>query len=320
MSFGAKLYAAALQYWLPQVAPQIKFDFVKSEARLVFTEQIGIPARAALRHVDLIHFTSLPSLLPLRPFVATIHDFHFARFPELLSSRSRLLWETYMRLTLRRARCVIVDDDRTVADCERFAGVPAERCRVIPLGYDPAMLRVSPNRSARPYIIYAGNRAPHKRVDDLISAWRALPDDLAFDLYLTDSAKETHAGFYEEKGRSLVQLGHVSENDIWSYIAGASVYVQPSLAEGFGLPMLEAAVLCVPLVATLECVPSILASTATTYGAGDTRRLISVLESVLRDRDVRERHARVESARARQFTWERCASETYRAYVSVLQH
>lgn len=313
MSFGAKLYSSALEHWLPSVAPDLHFDFiVRGDSR--FIEQVGVPLRAATRGSSLIHFTGIPSYLTTRPFIVTVHDLHYFRLPDLLPPKSRYLWQTYMRHVLPRASLVIVDDENTVGDCVRFANVKASRCRVIPLGYDPAMLDVEPYRGERPYIMYAGNRTAHKRVGDLITAWEALPKDLTVDLYLSDSAgKNATVSSVGSGRRSLVELGHVAQSQMWSFLKGAAAYVQPSIAEGFGLPMLEAAALGVPLIATRECVPGILQSHAALYHAGDVAALTRTLLNVLKDETDRSR-AIVAKQIAREFTWQRCASATADVY------
>lgn len=319
MSVGMKLYTTALRNNLPIVAPDIDFRMLDLPGNVNVVEQIKIPLAAVA--TDLMHYTTnFAGILTPKPFVVTIHDLHYLKFPGLFSPRRRRAYGLYERVIAARSAAIIVDDERTVGDCERYLGIKANHCRVVPLGYDPAILDVAARTTERPYFLYAGNHWAHKLVDNLVMAWSDLPTDVDVDLYLTGHEDEHLRAMASAKpsARTLYFTGDLSESELWSYFAGALSYVHPALAEGFGLPMLEAMAIGTPVIATEEAIPLALKSGAATYPARD----VGALRELLADAARRPAHyhvrAREAEALARPLTWAHCALQTAEIYRDLL--
>jgi alpha-1,3-rhamnosyl/mannosyltransferase len=103
-------------------------------------------------------------------------------------------------------------------------------------------------------------------------------------------------------------------------MAAAAVVVYPSRYEGFGLPPLEAMAAGSPVVASnASCLPEVLGDAALLVDPGDETGFARALESVLTDRQLRQRLVAAGPAQARKFTWERCAERTVDAYRLALQ-
>jgi glycosyltransferase involved in cell wall biosynthesis len=315
MSAGMRAYVRELATRLPRVAPDITLKTVTRGENFSFVEQVRIPFAAM--HADLVHFPTIfaPFVLPRR-YVVTIHDLIHLRFPELFGRSTSAYYKLFVQRLARRATRLIVGDPRTVEDCATFFGIDPSRVRVVPLGYDPDLLSVPARAAVRPYFVYVGNHRPHKNLATLITAWRGLPAEIEVDLALTgsdDLREQSYDGV-----RRLVFLGDLAPSETAAAIAGALALVQPSLAEGFGLPVLEALVRGIPVVAGQDAYPQMLAPFVTAFPARDVSALRACLEQAVRP-PQRMRSAAAEGETfARAYTWDRFAMEVASVYRDAL--
>jgi glycosyltransferase involved in cell wall biosynthesis len=272
--------------------------------------------------LDLMHFMSLyvPLLSPV-PSVITIHDVIHLRYPQYFKSKVRSYYATVVRLACARAKRVITDDERTIDDLERYLKVDRRKVRVIPLGIAERFLRGGEAPATpQPYLLYVGNHRQHKNLPVLFKAWSALAEATGVDLYLT--GPDDFGGELQRlalPGRRIVALGDLSEERLIGYYAGARALVQPSLSEGFGLPMLEAMAVGCPVVASADAVPRVLEPAALTFASDSPGELRSRLEMVLGDASLREQLSERGRNLARTLTWDRCARATADLYHEVLE-
>jgi len=260
-------------------------------------------------------------LCPPRPYIVTIHDLIHLRFPEQFKRHVAPYYRFLVAPLCARASRVITDDERTVADLRRFLGVEAEKVRVIPLGVSEHFFQSAQKYgAARPYILYVGNHRRHKNLPTLFAAWAALPTTVACDLYVTgaDDFGAQRASFFREEGR-IVALGDVSEVELAAYYAGARALVQPSLCEGFGLPLLEAMACGCPVAASEDAVPAPLRAGVLTFAARDVTQLRVHLETLLTQPHERAMLADAGKKLASMLTWERCAQRTAAVYAEVVK-
>jgi glycosyltransferase involved in cell wall biosynthesis len=321
MSIGMKAYTRELATRLPRVAPDLDFVTFSEGENFGWTEQVRLPLAMRAARVQLTHFLSLyvPIAAP-RPFIVTIHDLIHLRFPGYFKAKVGPYYQTVVRLACRRAARVITDDQRTIADLQRFLGVDPERVRVIPLGVDDTFLGpVEPFDAPRPYIMYAGNHREHKDLPTLFAAWAGLPSDIALDLYVTGPDDFGDLSRYAREFGRIIALGEVSITQLASYYAGACALVHPALCEGFGLPMLEAMAVGCPVIACEDAVPSVLADVALTFPARSVRFARAALLEMLNRSDLRECLVAEGRKRARMLTWDACAAATAEVYREILQ-
>lgn len=314
MSAGMRAYVRELAERLPFVAPDIRLRTVKGGDVFSFTEQVELPF--ASRHADLVHFPTIfaPVVLP-RKYVVTVHDLIHMRWPDLFSRTTAVYYKLFVGRLLEGAARVIVGDERTVDDCERFFQIPAERVRVVPLGYDPALLAATARRSDRPYVLYVGNHRAHKNLPTLLAAWERLPAGIALDLAMTGEYDFDAVPRHHE--RKLIFLGDLLPAEVGSAIAGATALVQPSLAEGFGLPVLEALVRGIPVIAAEEAFPQMFAPYVMRFAPRDVETLSILLEEAA-NAPQRLRSLAVEGTGvARAYTWDRFASAVADVYREI---
>lgn len=321
MSVGMKSYATELAARLPRVAPDLEFVIFRDGANFGLDEQLRLPLAMRRARVDAAHFLSLYTpALPPRPYVVTIHDLIHLRFPEYFKSKVGPYYRTLVRSVCARAARVITDDERTVADLQRFLGVDPGRVRVIPLGADDRFFKPAvPYGVARPYILYVGNHRLHKDLPTLFEAWARLPSYVALDLYVTGPDDFGDLSRYVRPSGRIIALGEPIVDELACFYAGARALVHPALCEGFGLPMLEAMAAGCPVIACEDAVPSVLRDVSLTFPPRAPAAARELIERVLDDDALRANLVERGRERAKQLTWDRCAENTAKVYREILE-
>ena len=287
--------------------------------------------RLARQHRASLIFTPAPEGYLGRqatPQVVMVHDLRPISHPE--RSLQSLYFRAWVPPLLRQCRHILTNSAFTAREIERWAGVPAQRISVIPLGYDAASFRpaVGPTGlpSERPYLLHVGQAYPHKNLLRLIEAFAALaPQHPDLQLVLAGKPHPTETPRLEALVRewglqARVQLRpYVPFEILVQLYQGALALVYPSLWEGFGLPVLEA----------MACGTPVLTShgSGTEEAAGDAALLVdpantAALAAALRDLveqpSLRQQLRQRGLQRAAQFSWERTAAATRAELAAIL--
>ncbi|HEX9548171.1 MAG TPA: glycosyltransferase family 1 protein [Acidimicrobiales bacterium] len=267
---------------------------------------------------DVIHTLDLIAPPTRRPTVITVHDLAAIEHPEL-HPRRMVTTQQAVLASLKNSSVVVVNSEATARELARH-GVSEQRVVVTPLGLTP-LPEVEPARlpGAARYVLCVGALAYRKGQADLLKAWAGptIPGDAALVLVGPD-------GYGAAEIRALAGLlglgsrvrfeSEVSEERLSALYRGAAAVCIPSRAEGFGLPVLEAMALGVPVIASdLEAIREVAGDIATLVPAGDHTALAAELGRVLTGEGVDGRVA-AGKARAAGWTWERCAALTIKAY------
>jgi glycosyltransferase involved in cell wall biosynthesis len=120
---------------------------------------------------------------------------------------------------------------------------------------------------------------------------------------------------------SVIFLGDVAEADLPALYSGPTLFVFPSLYEGFGLPPLEAMACGTPVIASnSSSLPEVIGDTGIMVDPLDVGALLRAIELVLRDERVRREMRARGLEQAAKFSWERAAAMTMEVYQGVLGH
>ncbi|GAC1540143.1 MAG: hypothetical protein NVS2B17_16130 [Candidatus Velthaea sp.] len=321
MSVGTRAYVNELLLRLPRVAVDLHVAKVGRGENFGLSEQAGLPREIARIGPRIVHYpTTFAPVLRRRPYVVTIHDLIHLRYPASFGRATALHYAFVGGPLARAATRLVMGDERTVADCERYFGVSPAQCRVVPLGYDDALLEPEePLVPARPFFFYAGNHRAHKNLEALCAAWTQMPTRLECDLVLTGRAEPAWSERYARVAGTLRFAGDLSARDLRRHYRAALAYVHPAHCEGFGISMLEAAVVGTPVVASDGAVPGIVAPYAATFAASDTGALTSLLDAVVVDPAPFRARAAEGVVPLRAYTWDRFAAATAAVYREVLE-
>jgi glycosyltransferase involved in cell wall biosynthesis len=320
MSVGIRAYVRALLEGLPRVAPDIRLHPVGRGLNFGLDEQLRLPAEIDRLAPALTHYPTIYApLRRRRPYVAMLHDLIHLQYPEFFSKATALFYAVVAKPMLRGATLLLMSDERTADACVELLGVERERCRIVPLGYDPALFAPAATPAARrPFIMYAGNHRPHKNLAVLYEAWAGLPEAVALDLVITGPTDTAALARYRRPGNELRFAGSLTDAHLVAGYRAATAYVHPALVEGFGLPMLEATVIGTPVIASTGAVPSIVAPYARTFAPHDTLALRAALTDLVANPAPYRRRAAEGSVAMRAYTWDRFAAATAAVYREVV--
>ena len=304
-------------------------------------QQWTIPHILRGLEADLYH--SPYYLMPYRPgppMVVTMYDLIPLLFPHQVSPTARLLFRWMTALALRTASHVIVISQATRRDLLTFYHLTPQKVTAIPLAADPAFHPQTPAEIERvrrkyglppDYLLYLGINKPHKNLARLIEAFSRLTHYAlrithyvsrftliiagAWDPRYPEPQQQAQALGLEEIIRFL---GPVPEADLPALYAGATLFVFPSLYEGFGLPVLEAMACGVPVICSnTSSLPEIVGQAAIMVDPLDVDELTAAMDRVLGNQALREEMSGKGMMQAGRFSWERTARETLRVYESV---
>jgi glycosyltransferase involved in cell wall biosynthesis len=306
--------------WLPTSKPLVRIAW----------EQTLLPCLAAA--LDVLHCpVNVLPLAPTCPAVLTIHDLAFLRYPNRFRPERRGYLAAMTRCSARRAKRIMTDSASTKRDVVELFRVPAEKIEVVYPGTDEVFRprdrgEVAEFRRRRrlpeTFILYVGTLEPRKNVDLLIRAYALL-----MQRGLTDSTLVIGGGrgwmfdriFAEVERNALADrvlfAGYIDPEELPLWYGAASVFVYPSLYEGFGLPALEAMACGTPVVASdSSSLPEVVGDAGMLVDPNSPDELADRLAEVLQSTARREQMAAAGIARAASFTWAGAARQIEQVY------
>ncbi len=294
-----------------------------------------LPAGTSAAGADLLH-TEIR--LPLRarvPVVTTIYDVMALLFPHLYRFRDRLTLRLYLRVGCRTADHIVTISEQSRQDIHRQLGVALERISVTGNGVASLFRPVSEAQRqpvlarygvTTPYLLAVGVRRPNKNLERLLRAFALLKRHYAIphNLVLVGAGTWNEPAFLNTLKhadvRDAVRLtGFVPEADLPALYSGATALVFPSLYEGFGMPLLEAMACGCPIVTSNRAaMPEVVGDAGLLVDPYSVEAIAEMVLQVIADPALAEVLREKGRKRARWFSWERCAAQTWQTYQRVL--
>lgn len=269
---------------------------------------------------DLVHSPYYFAPRPRQPRVLTLHDVIPLRQRVPRNPAARLVAGRALRRAARAAQCLLVPTQALARDAQRLLGVPAARVRVTPYGVEARFRRAAAAEVAamrralelpERYVLHVGTHTPHKNVAGLLDAWERT-ERHGHVLVLAGGTRAA-------AGPTVRALGSVAEAHLPALYTGATLFVLPSLEEGFGLPLLEAMACGTPTAcAQGPALGEVAGGAAAHFDPHRTDELGALLGRLLADPQRREQLMRRGLERASVFTWQRTAELTAQAYRETL--
>jgi alpha-1,3-rhamnosyl/mannosyltransferase len=267
--------------------------------------------------------------------VVTIHDMTLSLMPRYHPLRKQLLIRPVVALTARRASRIITVSEHARRDIVRLLRVAPERVCVTSEAADPIFRPVDAHEQARvrlahgirgPYLLFVGTIEPRKNLARLVAAWARLRAERAIphQLVLVGARGWYDQPIFEQVARcgfadQVIFTGYVPRADLPGLYSGADAFVLPSLAEGFGLPLIEALACGTP--ALISATPALLEVADGAALSVDPLRIGAIavgLERIVSDPQLRGYLHEQGLRRAAEFSWQRTANLTLGVYQEAL--
>ncbi len=264
--------------------------------------------------------------------VVTVHDMVLHAYPETMRTRTRLLLQTGLKRSMKRADRIVTDSEFSRSEIIRYYPDMAEKIRVVPCGVDTAHFQPASAQEIERvrgihhlperYFLYLGTLEPRKNLVRLIRAYAMLrekyPDAPA--LVLAGGKGWQYERIFEASAASDVR-GHIlfpsyiPSADMAAVYSGALAFVFPSLYEGFGMPPLEAmACGCPVLTAKAASLPEAVGNAALLCNPLKIKAIARGMELLLTQENLREMLIERGFRRAKEMSWESAAEKLHQVY------
>ena len=260
-----------------------------------------------------IPFVNYPKLL------VTIYDLFHLAMPELVGGLHKRLYAKYMfARVFKRANAIFTISNFTKNEFIRLLG-NRQGIYPIPLGVEESWFGIQNMEQIypRPYLLFVGNVKPHKNLTGLIDAFELVANKIPHDLVIVGKKDGFITGDKlitskaNKLGARITFTGHVEDEILKRYFTQADAFIFPSLYEGFGLPPLEAmAAGCPVLVSSRASLPEVCGNAAIYFDPLDPVDIADKILKLLNDSLLKETLIIAGKKRAREFTWEKCATKT----------
>lgn len=336
---GVENYSYYLINELAKLHPQ--------EIALISPRKIGLPVRQIIipfprlwthlrlsweiwrrKEIDNLFVPShvLPLVCPEHS-VITIHDVAFKHFPESYSPASRCYLNWATGFAAKRAEKIITPSESTREDLVRFYGADPKKISVIPLGFSAPKIKADSKSTEalfkkyrlkpHEYFLYVGRLEHKKNTDTLVKAFAEYAKGNV-------NCKLVLAGALGYGGQAIVDSipailkdrvicpGYVAEAEKYILMTHSLCFVFPSRFEGFGLPLLEALSLGVPVLASdIPSSREVAGEAAYYFDVNSPEALEKAMKKLSSDPELR-RHLIIKGRqRAKNYSWNKCAQSVF---------
>ena len=286
-----------------------------------------------------VYFSPYVSGIPKNGFpkmVATCHDLVFRRFPE---HRGRKLSNYYLKrhqIAAQKCQTLIVPSLATKRDVQRFLAVPAKRIEIIAEAADERFRATIDKRKKREvigryfnpssqYILSVGTLEPRKNLTKLVEAFSILPHQILRQYQLVLVGAQGWGN--QQLTRTIDSLnlkdkviitGFVKDEDLPYIYKGATVFIYPSLYEGFGLPPLEAMSCGVPVIASnISSLPEVVDGAGILVDPQNEVAMAEALKKLILKPKLAQKIAKKGKMRSKKFSWDKAAKETLKVFETI---
>ncbi|WP_163195307.1 glycosyltransferase family 4 protein [Clostridium thermarum] len=285
--------------------------------------QLVLPFKVGKEDI-LYHPFQYISFLSRARQVITIHDFIPVHYPEV-AKHQYYYYKYIMPFLLRKAEKIVCISENTKKDLLDLYKVDESKIKVVYNGYDKNVFnREKKNKGVlqkygidKDYIIMVGAAYPHKNLESVLKAFSQIKDKTDYKVVIVGKGSA-----YVEKLKAMtaelnisdrvIFLGYVDGQDLPALYYFAKAFVYPTLYEGFGLPILEAAACGTAVICgDNSSLPEAAGEGAEFFDARSVESIKQALEAVLFDENHRLELIRKGEENLKNFSWEKTGEEIY---------
>ncbi len=291
----------------------------------------------SLNQPDVIHGTDhfvYPNLKSRN--IMTIHDLTFVKYPDYVPT----IVKTYLdriKNCLKFTDAIITFSENTKRDLVELLKIDPDKIYVTYQAsrYHSDYLteqQIEELKSmvsydfTKPYFLFVSTLEPRKNVIGLIQSFNYLKQKYKIEhqLVLIGQTGWKYQPILDMINQSpysteIHHLNYLSDDLVALFYSQAEAFIYPSFYEGFGLPVLEAMTLGVPVITSNgSSLPEITGDAALLINPDNPMELADVMLNLISDRVLRDNLIRLGKEQANKFSWEKTAQDTLNVYSSVL--
>jgi glycosyltransferase involved in cell wall biosynthesis len=265
--------------------------------------------------------------------VVTIHDLIFMRYPHYYNFIDRKIYKTKFQYSCEVADKIIAISEQTKSDIIEFFNTDEKKIEVISPSIHSnfkkevggAELKAIKEKYKLPseYLLYVGTVEPRKNLATLIKALHLLKSDIP----LVVVGKHTN---YIDNVNSVIEnespdnriifIENADFNDLSAIYSGATVFIYPSLFEGFGLPVVEAMFCKTPVITSnTSCLPESAGDAALLVRPTDAQEMSNAINRVLTDSELRKSMIEKGLIHAQRYSEEHIAVKMEKMYTELYE-
>lgn len=289
---------------------EIKWKFLWTQGGLAFEMARRPP------NILFVPSHTIPWIHPKKTFV-TIHGLEYEKCPKGYSFFSRFFLRFFTKWSSKRAHILAVSQS-TKKDIITYYGVSKKRISVVYEGAHPFVLKKEEKITKKiPYFVYIGRLEYRKNIVHIIDAFAMFRErtQKKYKLILVgkhgygykDIAKAIKKNAFSQ---DIIERGYISEQEKQEILQGAETLLFVSLAEGFGLPILEAQMLKVPVITSFTSVGREIAGKGALFANPKDKEDIA-RKMILITEDSIKKYAILQAGQenVKRFSWKKCTKE-----------
>lgn len=290
-----------------------------------FWTQIALSLEMLFRSPDVLFIPAhtVPLIHPVKTIV-TIHGLEYEFCPGAYSFWARLYMRVSIRFSCRTAETVICVSENTKRDVMKLYSVPEKKIKVIYEGFSQSTVNSQQSSLETPYLLFIGRLEERKNIVRIIEAFEILKEKYQIPHTLVLIGKP---GFGYERIMYQVscikhqddvhELGYVTEEEKWEWLCNADVFLFPTLYEGFGIPVLEAQSVGVPVVTSKNSsLPEVAGEGAVHVDPLSVESIALGIWKILSDTALRDDMVEKGKANVSRFSWQQSAKETANVFLN----
>ncbi|MBI2196519.1 glycosyltransferase family 4 protein [Candidatus Daviesbacteria bacterium] len=273
--------------------------------------------------------------------VVTIFDLSFLHFPEMFIQKDLWQLKGWTKFSVENAEHIVTISEFSKGDIVKQYGLNKDKITVAYPGYDNDKFKV---QSAKlevevikkrykigdNYIIYIGTIQPRKNLIRLMEAFaRVVQDVNGLELVVVGKTKgEGKQGWmYKDILQTPTDLGiedkvkflgFVPTEDLSSLLSGAVAFIQPSLWEGFGIPVVEAMACGVPvIVSNVSSLPEVVGKAGLLVDPYSVDQIEQAIRTIVSDKKLQQKYSKEGTIQARKFSWDKMAREVLEVFEKI---
>lgn len=268
----------------------------------------------------------LPRFIPSQiKKIVTIFDLSFLHFPEMFTKKDLWQLKNWTEFSIKNSDHIITISNFSKEDISKQYNLSKNKITVAYPGFDKEMFKPKGEKQDN-YIIYIGTIQPRKNLLRLIEAVSKI-EDLNLVIVGKSGGEGRGGWMYEDILKApedlgiedrVKFLGFVPKAELNSLLSKALAFIQPSLWEGFGIPVLEAMASGTPvIVSNVSSLPEVVGNAGFLVDPYSIDQIEQAIRTVTSDKKLRQKYSKAGIVQAQKFSWSKMAQTVLKVFNSI---